>query len=105
MECRSKKANTKGLALSAASLSMGLLNMFHLLSLPMMPPLITPNSFNKATLFPALSSVLLPLLDVDNLPPAVRRISSSMQRLSLGTSLLFTGICKLSPYNGVKMVF
>ena len=91
-----RRQTLRGLALSAASLSMGLLNMFHLLSLPMMPPLITPNSFNKATLFSALSSVLLPLLMLIISLLPVRRISSSMQRLSLGTSLLFTGICTIA---------
>ena len=91
-----KRQTLRGLALSIASLILGLLNTLHLLSLPMMPPLITPNSFNKATLFSALSSVLLPILIliISFLP--VRRITSSMRRLFLGTGLLFAGLCTIA---------
>ena len=59
----------------------------------MMPSLITPNSFNKATLFAALSSVLVPLvmLLISFLP--VRRIGSVLRWLLLGGGLFFTVIC------------
>ena len=91
-----KRQTLRGLALSVACLSLGLLNTFHVLSLPMMPPLITANSLNKAMLSAALSSLLAPLLMliISFLP--VRRIDSSMRRLCLRAGLVLTGICILT---------
>ncbi|HHV94712.1 MAG TPA: hypothetical protein GXX47_09280 [Firmicutes bacterium] len=88
-----RRQTLQGLTLTVASLSLGLLNVFHLLSLPMVPYLLSPNSFNKAALFAALTSVLVPslILAISFLP--VRRINRSMRRLLLGTGLLFTGVC------------
>ena len=94
MECRDKTANTAGTDLDCSLLCLWDCSMYStLLSLPMVPYLLSPNSFNKAALFAALTSVLVPslILAISFLP--VRRINRSMRRLLLGTGLLFTGVC------------
>ncbi|NMB45691.1 MAG: hypothetical protein GX998_04690 [Firmicutes bacterium] len=85
-----KRQTLRGWAFSITFLAVGLLNIFHLLSLPEMPRFITPNSMNKAVLFGYASSLAaaIGLLWASFLP--IRRIWRLTRGYYLVISLIIT---------------
>ena len=90
-----RRQTLRGLTYSVTFLSIGVLGLLHMLSLPNMPSFITPNSLNKAVLFSYTSHLVssICLLRASFLP--VRRISRLTRTCYLAASLLLTSLATL----------
>lgn len=85
-----RRQTLRGLAFSVTFLSIGVMSLLHLLSMPNMPSFLTPNSPNKAVLFANTSHLIAAICLFIALFLPVRRIRRLTRSYFLAASIMIT---------------